>query len=766
MDSPDESESKRHRSNSPEPAWNMATYNADAPAVPDAYPAILEPVLPVPEILGPVVETASLEGLPDATPAFVPELATITGDDANLPIQEATGVPKNGVGDGPVESGGEDHEINGLGPLYPEPTEHDALPRAPSPELPPLQPLKPEPETQQYQQPQLPPTHPPLYPVIPSQERVTPVAPPAQAVQQEQSQVQLAPSSAPALDPSLVQDQLKYCSTALKSIKRLKDARPFQIPVDPIALNIPNYRNIIKNPMDLSTMEAKLRDQRYANAQEFIADFKLMVENCYTFNTQASPVGQNGTALEKSFTKLMEKMPLQPKASKNKKRQSVIDHPPPVYPHQQQLRSPSGSLPDSRPKREIHAPIKDIPTAAGSLSHRGSHSKTQMSDQDRRFCGEVIRELLKKQHATYAWPFLQPVDPVKLGIPHYRDIIKNPMDLSTLKQKLDAGDYDSAEDFHADASLIFANCRQFNPVGTEIHGFGIKLEQVLEDKWRTKGTAATSPAPNRSQRASKAKIKTPAHMHHDYTSSDEDDDDDSDTRQQLELLQQQLSAITSQMSMLQEKRERKKKKRKSMSSASHNLPPLKHAKSGGSSSRKSTGGGKDRGGGGGTGAGSGTAKQPRKPKRERDEENLPELSYEQKEELSILVSELGADRADKIDKVMEIIRAGSGLPETSDQNEIELDIESLGKSTLWKLYNFVKGKPRAPYGSKVKEKAAKLKAKQQQQQLQHQQQHGGGNGHHHQHHHRSQHGGPVNLGRNSDSSGSESGSESGDSDSN
>lgn len=38
--------------------------------------------------------------------------------------------------------------------------------------------------------------------------------------------------------------------------------------------------------------------------------------------------------------------------------------------------------------------------------------------------------LLKKNKNS--WPFREPVDPVAMGIPHYMDIITNPMDLRTV----------------------------------------------------------------------------------------------------------------------------------------------------------------------------------------------------------------------------------------------------------------------------------------------------------------------------------------------
>jgi hypothetical protein len=40
---------------------------------------------------------------------------------------------------------------------------------------------------------------------------------------------------------------------------------------------------------------------------------------------------------------------------------------------------------------------------------------------------------------AYAWPFLQPVDPTALNLHDYYDIIKKPMDLSTIKVRGKAG---------------------------------------------------------------------------------------------------------------------------------------------------------------------------------------------------------------------------------------------------------------------------------------------------------------------------------------
>jgi type II secretory pathway component PulK len=60
--------------------------------------------------------------------------------------------------------------------------------------------------------------------------------------------------------------------------------------------------SIIKNPMDLSTAQAKLDNGMYANRQDFVKDVRLITSNCFTYNPVASPVRRLGEAFESYFT--------------------------------------------------------------------------------------------------------------------------------------------------------------------------------------------------------------------------------------------------------------------------------------------------------------------------------------------------------------------------------------------------------------------------------------------------------------------------------
>lgn len=73
-----------------------------------------------------------------------------------------------------------------------------------------------------------------------------------------------------------------------------------------------------------------------------------------------------------------------------------------------------------------------------------------------------------------SWPFLLPVDPDE--VPSYYGIIKVPMDLSTIKQKLIENLYTSKEQFADDFKLMCDNCRLFNDVNTQYY----KCAEIIE----------------------------------------------------------------------------------------------------------------------------------------------------------------------------------------------------------------------------------------------------------------------------------------------
>jgi hypothetical protein len=75
-----------------------------------------------------------------------------------------------------------------------------------------------------------------------------------------------------------------FLRTQIGYTKKKKDAAYFLRPVNYEALNLPTYPNIIKQPMDLSTVETKLRNNEYDSVQSCVDDLQLIVDNARKFN--------------------------------------------------------------------------------------------------------------------------------------------------------------------------------------------------------------------------------------------------------------------------------------------------------------------------------------------------------------------------------------------------------------------------------------------------------------------------------------------------
>ncbi|XP_078661628.1 bromodomain adjacent to zinc finger domain protein 2B-like isoform X10 [Branchiostoma floridae x Branchiostoma belcheri] len=92
---------------------------------------------------------------------------------------------------------------------------------------------------------------------------------------------------------------LAPCRSILPELEKHEDAWPFLVPVN--TKQFPQYRKIIKKPMDLSTIKNKLRDNKYRSREDFAEDVRLIFDNCETFNEDDSAVGQAGHNMRACF---------------------------------------------------------------------------------------------------------------------------------------------------------------------------------------------------------------------------------------------------------------------------------------------------------------------------------------------------------------------------------------------------------------------------------------------------------------------------------
>ncbi|XP_064284281.1 bromodomain testis-specific protein [Passer domesticus] len=83
---------------------------------------------------------------------------------------------------------------------------------------------------------------------------------------------------------------------------------------------------------------------------------------------------------------------------------------------------------------------------------------------------------------NFSWPFHQPVDAAALNLPDYYAIIKKPMDLGTIKKRLEHNYYTKAAECIEDFKTMFWNCYMYNKPGDDIVFMAEELEKVFLQK--------------------------------------------------------------------------------------------------------------------------------------------------------------------------------------------------------------------------------------------------------------------------------------------
>ncbi|KAJ5637979.1 Histone acetyltransferase GCN5 [Penicillium lividum] len=83
----------------------------------------------------------------------------------------------------------------------------------------------------------------------------------------------------------------------LNDMQNHSAAWPFTQPVN--RDEVPDYYEVILEPMDLSTMEEKHEKDMYPTPQDFIKDATLIFTNCRRYNNETTPYAKSATKLER-----------------------------------------------------------------------------------------------------------------------------------------------------------------------------------------------------------------------------------------------------------------------------------------------------------------------------------------------------------------------------------------------------------------------------------------------------------------------------------
>lgn len=246
----------------------------------------------------------------------------------------------------------------------------------------------------------------------------------------------------------------------------------------------------------------------------------------------------------------------------------------------------------------------------------------KFSNQMLKNCRSLLERLMKHKHG---WVFNQPVDTEGLGLHDYFDIIKNPMDLGTVKSRLETNLYKSPKEFAEDVRLTFQNAMTYNPTGQDVYMMAEQLSKIFEEKWPT--IEADYMRELRLSMDSEVSLQTP-------TSKKPPPLRPSGMRKTLDRSESTTRPVGS--------------KTKSVAVSQSGRTPA-----------------------------------PKKPKAK--DPNKREMTYDEKQKLSTSLQNLPSE---KLENVVQIIKKrNSSLCQQDD--EIEVDIDSVDTETLWELDRFV-----------------------------------------------------------------------------
>uniref|UniRef100_A0A8C7X827 Histone acetyltransferase n=1 Tax=Oryzias sinensis TaxID=183150 RepID=A0A8C7X827_9TELE len=128
-------------------------------------------------------------------------------------------------------------------------------------------------------------------------------------------------------------------------------------------------------------------------------------------------------------------------------------------------------------------PIESIP-GIRETGWKPAGKGKELKDPDQLY--STLKSILQhvKSHQN-AWPFMEPVK--KTEAPGYYQVIRFPMDLKTMSERLKSRYYTTRKLFMADMQRIFTNCREYNPPESEYYKCANLLEKFFYGKIKEAG---------------------------------------------------------------------------------------------------------------------------------------------------------------------------------------------------------------------------------------------------------------------------------------
>uniref|UniRef100_A0A8C6JF33 Bromodomain and WD repeat-containing protein 1 n=1 Tax=Melopsittacus undulatus TaxID=13146 RepID=A0A8C6JF33_MELUD len=246
--------------------------------------------------------------------------------------------------------------------------------------------------------------------------------------------------------------------SGIDQLMTLDISAAFAAPVD--LCTYPKYCTVIAYPTDLNTIRTRLANRFYRRISALVWEVRYIESNARTFNEPGSAIAR---AAKKITTQLL-------KFINDQNCTNIFE-----------LCSTTDDEQDCLDADLVMMFSSDIFFLKGRGFKKGKSMKAGYDETCwKKQCMELVNLIFQCEDSE---PFRQPVDLDQY--PDYRHIIDTPMDFGTVKETLEAGNYDTPMELCKDIRLIFSNAKSYTPnKKSKIYSMTLRLSALFEEKIR------------------------------------------------------------------------------------------------------------------------------------------------------------------------------------------------------------------------------------------------------------------------------------------
>jgi len=275
--------------------------------------------------------------------------------------------------------------------------------------------------------------------------------------------------------------------------------------------SLPEYYTIIKEPMAMSTVKAKVNGKDYKDFSEFVRDFALIPYNAQVYNVPNSQAFQDALIvkdlLEKELQKLVEEKIITEETAKLPylgEIPTADDIPPEEQDEDDDEEEAEADDDDDDEDDELgddsdedgRRKRRKGPRSTAAITKREGTGRGKDKDEDdpesRKKRGRPprvdtpmeariknIMKSLRKFKSTNGQLKILHFErlPDKAAMPEYYAEVKTPIALDVIKKKLKRKKYSSIDQFMKDVELMFENAKSYNEDGSTIYKDAVDLQK-------------------------------------------------------------------------------------------------------------------------------------------------------------------------------------------------------------------------------------------------------------------------------------------------